>query len=319
MKNKFIYILLVSFLFGTKLHAQSVKLSTGIDTNKAMIGDQVHYKIEIERTANEKIIWPQLPDSIGKLEFISHSKIDTIPQKNSPVITEILTYTITSFDTGNYVIPSFKFTYTRGKDTAHFVLESPQALLSVFAPKVDTTAAIKEIKDPLGVPYTFKEMLPYIIGGLILIAIIIGIIYYLRRRNQGKPIFSPSIPARPAHEIALDALYKLEKEKAWQQGNVKYYHTIITDTIRTYIESRFGIGAMELTTDETMLHFRGNILTNEQKEKLNQLLRLSDLVKFAKVQPLPNENELSLKNAYDFINFTIVNVVAAEEPNQPVS
>jgi hypothetical protein len=82
------------------------------------------------------------------------------------------------------------------------------------------------------------------------------------------------------------------------------YHSRLTDILREYIENRFKIQAMEQTTDEILFGFRNAAVDEESKHKLKQVLSLADLVKFAKEQPLPNENESSLSNVYDFIHGT---------------
>ena len=77
------------------------------------------------------------------------------------------------------------------------------------------------------------------------------------------------------------------------------------DEINEFIENRFKIQALEQTTDEILYGFRNVSIDEDSRLKLKQLLILSDLVKFAKEQPLPNENELSLSNAYDFVKGTM--------------
>jgi hypothetical protein len=114
----------------------------------------------------------------------------------------------------------------------------------------------------------------------------------------------------PAHVVALNELDKIKQEKPWQQGRSKEYHTELTDIIREYIERVFNVNSMEMTSEEILEHLR--ILRLEQKTAylgLTQLLRLADLVKFAKFNPTPDEHELSLSNSYLFVNETKV-----EEP-----
>ena len=109
------------------------------------------------------------------------------------------------------------------------------------------------------------------------------------------------IPTRPPHEIALEELKKLEAERLWQQGLIKQYHSRLTDIIRTYIEHRYGIIAMEMTTGEILVALSRAISEKESSEKLSLLLQLADMVKFAKVQPLPGENEMAMQQSTDFV------------------
>jgi hypothetical protein len=291
-------------LFSLNLQAQDVKAKARLDTTKIMIGDHVKLELLLERPAKLKVTFPLIPDSLTKIEIINRSKIDTIASADKSLITERQVLTITSFDSGHYPVPPFKFVI--GNDTSKFV-ETEAMLLSVYAPKVDTTQAIKEIKGPMDIPFSYKEIIPYALGGLALLAILIAVWYYLKNRKKKPEEIVVKIPERPAHEIALEALSNLEKEKVWQTQNngVKNYHSQLSDIVRTYIELRYKIPAMELTTDEILNNFKRSSMSEELKGYLKQLLELSDLVKFAKAQPLPHEHEMSLAHAYDFVKGTI--------------
>jgi hypothetical protein len=123
------------------------------------------------------------------------------------------------------------------------------------------------------------------------------------------------IPKRPAHEIALEDLLKLREEKLWQQGNIKEYHTRVTDIVRTYIERRFKINALEFTTNELMSSLAMKSLNDDLRSKLNFTLTLADMVKFAKGNPLPDEHEQAMSNSIAFIEATklVAQPAAAKE------
>ena len=88
------------------------------------------------------------------------------------------------------------------------------------------------------------------------------------------------------------------------EGQIKEYYSSISDAVRLYIEGRFGVNALELTTDEIVKAFRSQVVDPMSKEKLQQLLVLSDFVKFAKQIPIEQEHALALQNAFDFVNGT---------------
>ena len=105
--------------------------------------------------------------------------------------------------------------------------------------------------------------------------------------------------------IALKKLELIQKEKIWAKGEIKEYHFQITDVIREYIEKRFGVFAIEMTTNEILESFDNIDLISEQDYfKLKQILELADNVKFAKYKALQNENDLSLKNSFEFVENT---------------
>ena len=144
---------------------------------------------------------------------------------------------------------------------------------------------------------------------LILLIIVAGaiIFYVIYRKKHGKsPIPMIKIkPERPAHEIAFEDLERIRNEKIWSRGQVKEYHVQLTDTIRTYIDNRYGIDAEQMTTSEILDMFNVAIpIDSDDKMRLRQMLELADSVKFAKFQPLQGDNDLSLRNAFDFVEHT---------------
>ena len=130
-----------------------------------------------------------------------------------------------------------------------------------------------------------------------------------------KPLF-PVIRKQhlPAWQQALESLDRIESLKLWQTGRYKEYYTGITDVLRIYLENQFQIPAMEMISAEIIESLERDPSLNAQKEKVMQVLNLADLVKFAKEQPLPAENQLSLDNTREFVNSTKPATVAIPAP-----
>lgn len=294
-------LLLISYSFSS---GQDVKVTAKIDTTQIRIGEQFGMNLSVTAPVGTKLFFPLIPDTIKKLEVVKRSAIDTIKSPDGKQNTLQQKITFTSFDSGFYVIEPIPFYFQKAGRSDTDSVSTEAQLIAVRTIQVDTTKEIKDIKAPLDVPFTFREALPYIIGGLVLIALMIAIIVTIQRMKKKPVEVKIKVPLRPAHEIALEELKKTEAEKLWQQGFFKKYHSSVSDIIRMYIEHRFSINAMEFTTDETLQHFRGNLVNEGAKEKLKYLLQLADMVKFAKAQPLAHENEQSLSNAYSFIELT---------------
>ncbi len=306
------------FIYVNNVVSQNIQATAKLDATTIKIGDQVKLHLTVQRPSNIVFSWATPPDSLNGIEIVESSKVDTIGNKDSVVMTEVQTLTITSFDTGYYPIPPFVFHYKKDKDTNDYTIETQTLLLTVNGIQIDLAKDIKGIKPPLDAPFTFTEFWQsnknYVFGGLGLIILIAGILIYFLRRKKVVPIFVEKIVKRPAHEIALESLQAVEKEKLWQNGFVKQYYSSLSDIIRTYIENRYNVIAMELTTDEILFHFNRGQINTEAKDKLTHLLKLADLVKFAKVQPLPNEHDLCLTDAYSFVEITRSN----EEDIKPI-
>ncbi len=308
-------LFLILIVVGNLSFAQSTYVSADLDSTAILIGDQINLNLKASFPADNKILWPQLNDTIIKdVEIIGKSKIDTILSDDKSYKTLLQKIKITSFDSGFYEIPPFHFEYSKPGDTVKFSLETYPLYLEVYTIVVDTTKGIFPIKGPVKAPFTFKEILPWIIGGAIALLIIAFLIYYMIKRKKHEPLFKAKPkPKLPAHIIALNALENLRKEKLWQSGKVKEYHTTLTDIIRRYLEERFDINAIEMTTDEILSAVKNVQLSDELKVKLKEMLVLADLVKFAKEKPLPAQQDLSLINAIAFVRETIERIEIASE------
>jgi hypothetical protein len=295
---------LICFLSGISfVSAQNAVIRVKLDTAIVIIGDQQKLTIEAKGTKGDKIVFPSFKDTlVNHIEVLATSKIDTtfLPDKKSVILSR--SYTITSFDSGYYVIPPLPVVVNN--DT----ILTDALLLSVLTLAVDTNKVIKDIKQPYNTPWSISEILDKIIIGAVLLIILSIIFYYIIKKRKKKPLVVEEKVEEiiPAHIIALEELQKLRDEKLWQVGKYKLFHIRLSDTVRIYIEKRFGINAPEQTTYETLQNFRSVPLDEELKRKLRQLLTLSDMVKFAKENPLGNENEMSIQNAFDFINGTIL-------------
>jgi hypothetical protein len=308
----FILILTVLPVFG-----QQVKVNAKLDTTQMLLGDQVNLWLLLEHPKGLKVDFPITGDSLaGKIEVLSASRPDTISTSNE--IWKIRQRVVlTSFDTGFFVIPRFVF---RFKDNTDSIQTEPLPL-QVFGMPVDTTKGITDIKPPYEIKVSATEILPYVLAGLLVLAIIFLYIRYLRKKRQVPDRNEkPAPPPIPAHLIALEQLDELVREKLWQQGKIKLYYSRLTDIIRQYIELRFNVPAMEQTTEDIIREFtRKGLIKEGIRKELKELLELADLVKFAKWNPVAEEHEASQQSAYDFILRTkpVVNLRKPVEETGP--
>jgi len=291
---------------GEGARAQQLKATARIDSTNILLGDQVKYILEIEAPKSATIQFPAVPDTLaGLIEVLARAKTDTLESGSQFTEKQSKTYTITCFDSGSYVIEPQWFTVSVNGNTDS-VATNP-VVLYVNTMAIDTTRGLTDIKMPYSAPLTLKEVTPYILGIILIAAIIFLILYSIKRKKKNQPFFKlPEKPKEPAHIVALRELDRIKDEKIWQKDKTKQYYSEVTEVIRTYIEERFEIPAMEQTTDEIIVNFRTrkNLLDEKSFSNLDQILTLADFVKFAKYKPLPDDDNLTLTNAYFFINKT---------------
>lgn len=312
-----IYIYLLFFVMvisaGTT-RAQQIKATARIDSTNILLGDQIEYFLEIEYPKDATVEFPNIADSLQSLiEVLGKSKIDTVDLENKAFQKQMRSYTITCFDSGSYrIAPKWFKINVNGKTDS---VPTNGVSLFVHSMAIDTTRGLTDIKMPYSAPLTLKEVTPYILGIILIAAIIFLVIYSIKRRKKNKPFFTlPAKPKEPAHIVALRELDRIKNEKIWQKEKTKQYYSEVTDVLRVYIEDRFDMRAMEQTTDEILdgFRYRKDLLSEKSFTNLSQILSLADLVKFAKYKTLPDDDNLTLVNSYFFVNET-----KKEEPKKP--
>ncbi|HNX44690.1 MAG TPA: hypothetical protein PLJ84_11080 [Bacteroidales bacterium] len=282
------------------------KAAAKLDTAAIRIGEQVRLQLGFTAPKSVKVQWPVIPDTLSpSVEVVKRGPVDTSAVKGRDLLQYSQYITITSFDTGFHSIPPLNFIYRKGSDTAGYNSYTDSLMMQVSTVAVDTTLAIRDIKAPMKQRLTFGELLPYILGALAVLALAAVVIYYLWRRKQNKP-FIPKIvkPALPAWQTALNELKELSEKKHWQEGRIKLFHSELSDILRRYLEYQHLIPAVEMTTDDILELCSNSPAVSQSTEQLARVLRLADLVKFAKEIPLPPENEQSLKDAILFVDRT---------------
>jgi hypothetical protein len=292
------------FLCALAAQAQLISVMSEVDRDSMMIGDHVIYNIHVEAAENVSFMLPEIRDTLSRnLEVLFPISADTLREDGRMVVDH--SYMITGFEAGIQMVPVQPVVYQVNEriDTA---LSMP-ILLQVFEPVVDTTQQIKPIKPPINTPVTLAEIIPWVvvgIGGWMLATLIIALVWMHRERKKDPEIFTVK-PLEPAHVIAFRELDRLKEEKLWESGRVKEYYTRLTDITRHYIERQYGIPAMERITNEILEAFRrSNTENGLLDDMLKELLELADLVKFAKEDPLPVDNQTNLNNAYIFVQKT---------------
>jgi len=302
--KKILGILILLLLLWGETKAQQTGAWSSLDSNAIMIGDQVNYKLGITVPANSLVQWPLLVDTLtGNIEILNRSKIDTNKVENDISLSQNLL--ITSFDSGYFEIPPMEFKFAFENDTTIYTTSTGVLYLQVYVPEVDTAQDFKPIAGPIKEPYTLAEVLPWIFLAIGIALLIALIIYFIIRRRKKQPVFKrKSKPKLPAHVIAIKQLEELRLAKVWQSGKTKKYYTELIDIVREYMVNRYNFDAPEMTSYEIMSELKHHDINKEILEKLDSVLNLSDMVKFAKAAPTPLENDLGLSHCVDFVNET---------------
>lgn len=280
-------------------------IRTSLDTAIINVGDRIHLIVDVTHAAGDSVVWP---DSLTLAPFEVLDARVAEPQTNDNRVTSSLTLTVTAFELGDVELPSFDVVVAgQSGDT----LATDSWTVTVESVGLDEDGGIRDVKGPISIARNWLLLWPWVLGALVLI----GVAYWLYRRYQrsGKPVVRvPPRPARPPHEIALEALAALENSGLLDRGEYKQFYIGASDIIRVYIEGRFALDAMEMVTDEVVAGLAMRDLDGNVIAMMRDLLESCDLVKFAKHTPSPEASRAILESARQIVEVTRPNPAPAE-------
>lgn len=288
-------------LFPFLMFAQSV--TQEIDSVEIFIGNQAHLKVIAQAKKGQKVVMPIFKDN----EYITpgvevlDNGVEVTSELDNNTIETSREYTLTSFDDTLYYIPAVKVKID-GKD-----YQGNSLALKVLTCEVDTLHPEnffppQDVQNP---PFELGEWTDVIQLGMVALLLFLLSIYFYKLLKENKPInlkFTFRKKLTP-FELAVKDFTTLKNNGTAHSENQKDYYTALTDTLRNYIESRFGFNAKEMITAEIVEALRKQdkaVMINE----LKQLFETADLVKFAKFQVPLNENDMNLANALKFVTDT---------------
>ena len=281
----------------------AIVVSASIDSTMLMIGDQTAMHLTVTQEADEHVEMPVFGETLQDgIEIVDRSAVDTttLPDGRLQLSREL---TLTSFKDSLFAVAPIAV--VSGSDT--FWTE-PMALNVIQPFEVDSSLAITDIKDIEKAPIYWWGILRWILLVLAVIGLFVGayygVLWYRKHFLKEEEVIEPEL-LRPADEVALEKLDQIKEAKIWQSGQVKEYHTELTDVVREYIGGRFNVRSSEKTSDETLRAMKPLLQDKKELfEHLRKMLSLADMVKFAKWTTTPDENENALRTAYEFVKET---------------
>jgi hypothetical protein len=297
----FAIYLFISIIFSS--FGQNVIVRSSFDTSRIYIGDQIKFTVTVDQPADLRLSLPSFKDTLIKnIEILSGPVVDSSSIQSGRVKI-IQRYLITSFDSGFYQVPPvFAETKNENGMKRFYSDYTPLEVIRVKIAPADTVAKIFDIVEPYRAPVTVGEILPWVLIVTVIGALVWFAIRYISKLKKSANGNEPVINPDPAHLIAFRELEKLREEQLWQKGEIKIYYTRLTEILRLYLENRFRVFSLEMTTHETL---NALLKTGFKKDgsynKLKTVLTSADLVKFAKYKPEPSEHESLYQDSWNFV------------------
>lgn len=168
-----------------------------------------------------------------------------------------------------------------------------EATVPVKLIATDSTG-LRALKSQWEAPRSYVAWIAAGAAALVLAALLI---WYWRRR-RARPDVAPPVPAMPPDHIALTELSRIERLGLVDCGEFKEYYTLVVDAVRRYLEGRFGVEAMERTSDEVLGDLEARRVT---VDGLEGLFRDADLVKFARFTPAAEQARGAITRAREVV------------------
>lgn len=299
-------LIMAMMLLALPAMAGNTTISAKLDSTHVLMGKTIglHISVVQDREVNGLMLNLVADTLNAKVEIADKGKADTTALDNNRLQIN-RDITLQAFDPGTYQLPAIL--YVVGGDT----LRSKETLtLTVDSIKVDPQGKIKDFKPVAEAPFKLLDWVPDFISdywwawlaGLLLLAF--GIYAYFKWYKKGINPLKPVKKRLPPYEEAMQALSNLKSRNLWQNGQEKEYYTTLTDILRVYIDRRFGINAVEMTSTQIMDKIRQNEDAHIAKEQLNNVLEIADFVKFANMHTLADDNEIAFQRAVNFVEQT---------------
>lgn len=309
-----LFIILSLLSFAALAQSVTPKVTATVEPDSVMIGDRFTLTIDVEKDLVQSLFFPSFQSEnleaekgAPSLECIVDHAVDTLKRDGRKLLLR-KRYTLAAFDEGIYNLgrPSVLYADKNIVDTLYGTRDSLTIVVKTF--KIDSTSVLCDLKPQKSMPFRFGEISGYLSVALLVLALAVVAIWLLARylAKRGKSLtdlFKPE-PPLPPHIVAIAALEELQNQKLWQNNKHKEYYSALSDILRTYLDGRFGVGAMEMTTDEIIDAVADIELPQKSAMDLVSVLRDADLVKFAKAMPEASENESAYSKVYYFVEET---------------
>ncbi len=280
--------------------------------DSVLVADQLRYGITLEDiTEGTPLVLPQLKlEKDAPVEILGEWQVDSVRvsrRKETPARYNIkASLLLTTWMGGSFHLPDLPVLVNG--DT--LVFKAPAEPLEVKELPVDMESfQAHDIKPQVKFPYTFKEIFPWVLAALGFVGLML--ILYRLIQNRRKRTREEE-KAEPAHIRALRKLDKYRGDKFWKPENQKTFYSGVTDALREYIVSRYGVAAMEMTTAEIFAGLKDSDIPEDLYKEMKTLFETADFVKFAKFTATDEDNAKVLPQAIHFVTATYEQEIAEQ-------
>ncbi len=288
-----------------------ISVESKVDKATITIGDRVTYTLTIKSDPKVKLDPIPSGSNLGAFEIKDYKSYPPEKSKEEKMINKA-EYNITTFTTGEYVIPPIEITYSDPQGEKKSI-SSERIFITVKS--VGATEAemedIRGLKPPIDI--TGGNRVFY---GVALFLFAAGLFAWFYLRNKAKALKIPETPQElkgPAWEVAVSELQALRDSDLLKKKLVKQYYTTLSEILRKYIQRRYQILALDRTTQEIGREIKRIKIDRGTIEGIRLFLQDCDLVKFAKFIPKDEKINENWQQGIDIVELTRPREIAFED------
>ncbi|MBM3307364.1 MAG: hypothetical protein FJY74_03475 [Candidatus Eisenbacteria bacterium] len=284
----------------------------------ATVGDRLTLTLSVARDADAVAVFPNVGESIGPFDVLSSVVAPVAPEGERA--TERRDYVIAAFRTGSLAVPPLPFlVISASGETLSVLTDSVVVAVASVLPDTAGAAGIepRDIRPPVSLP---REIWPFVVAAAAAVGAYVAYRYLRRRRLRRKagparPGREPAVAPEAAHVAAFERLAALERAGLPARGEFARFYDGLSDILRLYLGDRFGVRAIDMTTDEVAPAMERAGIADEDVAWTVRFLSHADLAKFAKLAPTVERANDDFAAAREFVERTRFRGEAAAPPD----
>ncbi len=309
MKRPFRHILIISALAAAQVAAAApgISIKAAADSAVMLMGDRNALRVTVDMPASSPAQLIDFPVMTPGVDYLPFNGVDVVASDSSSVIADgrrkiDFNFTIQAFDPGTVTLPPFAVLTAPGADTA-FSNVVTFKVLPVDVDSLETINPMESIVSPASRWYDYiPDWLIWVVAAIAALAAVFVCLRFFKKTKETAELRRN--PPVPPYELAISRLNTLRSRNLAESGHEKEYYTELVDILRQYLDGRFGINAMEMTSTQIVKALRANPATRMTADEMRAVLSIADFVKFAKVRPLPDDNIKAFARATSFVEQT---------------
>lgn len=263
------------------------------------VGDALTYTATLTWPEGLQVLPPDPADRMGDCHVLDRQVGDLAIREGVQSLQVVLT--IACYETGQLTLPAFEVRFTDPAGDSR-VEKGPEVSVNIFRLLPEDAKEPRDIKGPEKLPPDLWTPLGIAAGVGFAVLLFYLLLVLLRRRR--KKALEQKIQLPEPYAYAVERFASGRLETALDDGDLEGFYTELTDIVREYLEGRYGVQALEMSTTEILRALRKEPIDGFLLTDLRRLFEHADLSKFARIDPPPEAGREDLASGRDFVEKT---------------